>query len=222
VWQWRYIPVALFGAYQWFIKKSLYHQTQKTERANDLVGAMIVTHEREKLIQAINFFVRNTRKCGKTKLYKLLYFLDFEHFKLTGRSVTGAQYFAWPKGPVPVSLHNEIEAPQPDLAAAFKFGTREVKNGSMLAIEPQIEFSAENFSAREMGILKSLASKYRDADADNMVEETHLENLPWNKIYNERGLKQAEIPYELAIRPDDMDAVRRVASDRTELLQRLK
>ena len=45
---------------------------------------MLVTHEREKLIQAVNYFARNTRKFGKVKLYKLLYFLDFEHFKLTG------------------------------------------------------------------------------------------------------------------------------------------
>ncbi|HEV7681080.1 MAG TPA: Panacea domain-containing protein [Pyrinomonadaceae bacterium] len=47
-----------------------------------------------------------------TKLFKLLYFLDFEHYKKTGRSVTGLKYFAWPMGPVPVSLKDEISHPE--------------------------------------------------------------------------------------------------------------
>jgi hypothetical protein len=50
---------------------------------------MLITHERDKLINAIIFFAKNTRFLGKTKLCKLLYFLDFEHFKETGRPVTG-------------------------------------------------------------------------------------------------------------------------------------
>jgi uncharacterized phage-associated protein len=97
---------------------------------------VIITHEREKLIQAINFFARNTRKCGKTKLFKLLYFLDFEHFKLTGRSVTGLSYNAWKMGPVPVALFNEIEQPGDDLAKVVQFREIQLKNdNTMLAIE---------------------------------------------------------------------------------------
>jgi uncharacterized phage-associated protein len=189
----------------------------------DTVEAMIVTHEREKLIQAINFFVRNTRKCGKTKLFKLLYFLDFEHFQVSGRSVTGMTYNAWPLGPVPVSLNDEIAAPPPDLLEAFNIETREIKNGgSMLAITSKLPFSAVNFTPRERGILEALAKEYRDSDADSMGEATHLENLPWYKIYVEQGKKQAEIPYSLAVRKDETDLVMRVASERKELLERLK
>ena len=40
---------------------------------------MLINHEREKLINAIIYFAKNTRFLGKTKLCKLLYFLDFEH-----------------------------------------------------------------------------------------------------------------------------------------------
>lgn len=184
---------------------------------------LIVSHDREKMIQAIIFFVLNTRKCGKTKLYKLLYFLDFEHFKQTGRSVTGLVYFAWPKGPVPVQLHNEIESPPDDLSSAFDIDSRDLKNGgTMLAIKPKIDFDPNNFSGREISLLKRLAKEYFSADAESMVEATHLENLPWHKIYNEQGSKQSEIPYELAIRPDERDLVLHVASERKELLERLR
>ena len=53
---------------------------------------MMVPHDRDKLINAIVFFAKNTKYCGKIKLIKLLYLLDFEHFRQTGRSVTGMDY----------------------------------------------------------------------------------------------------------------------------------
>ncbi|WP_092276965.1 MULTISPECIES: Panacea domain-containing protein [unclassified Duganella] len=49
------------------------------------------------------------------QLWKLLYFRDFQHYRDVGRSVTGLQYFAWPKGPVPVELQNEVEQPAADM-----------------------------------------------------------------------------------------------------------
>jgi len=62
---------------------------------------MLISRDREKLVNAIVFFAGNTRYCGKTKLFKLLYLLDFHHFRETGRSVTGLEYRAWKHGPVP-------------------------------------------------------------------------------------------------------------------------
>jgi uncharacterized phage-associated protein len=183
---------------------------------------MLITHERDKLIQAISYFTTHTRKCGKTKLFKLLYFLDFEHFKATGRSVTGLIYNAWPKGPVPVSLFEELDNPQQDLAEAFRFEQKPVKDGFMLKIIPNHNFSDANFSRRELDLIKHLASEYRNSDADDMVEATHLENLPWDRIYNQQGSYQAVIPYELAVRPDERSAVMRIAEERKELVERLK
>ena len=183
---------------------------------------MLVTHEREKLIQAVNYFARHTRKFGKIKLYKLLYFLDFEHFKQTGRDDTGLAYFAWPKGPVPVSLHNEIDDPKADLAEAFKFDKRTVGDGWMLVIEPKVPFSERHFSKREMTILKNLAEEYRDTDADSMIEATHLENLPWDQVYNKDGKKQQEIPYDLALRNDERDQMMKIIQERKDLLEKLK
>jgi uncharacterized phage-associated protein len=184
---------------------------------------MIITHEREKLIQAINYFAQHTKKLGKTKLFKLLFFLDFQHFQATGRSVTGLDYNAWPKGPVPVALFNEIEAPAEDMAAVLEFEEIPVKNdGTMLSVKPRAKFSDAHFSKREMKLLEALAKEYRNATADEMIEATHLENSPWDKIWNEQGNKQAAIPYELAVRPDEGETVMRIAKQRKELLDSLK
>ena len=223
VWPRRYRQRAIISAYEQIINFFAYGASRTAGGQRFGAQNMIVTHEREKLIQAINYFARNTRKLGKTKLFKLLYFLDFEHFKVTGRSVTGLSYNAWPKGPVPVSLFNEIDAPGDDLKAVVDFEQISVKNdGTMLSVRSRVAFSDANFSQRELRLLKSLADEYRDADSESMVEATHLENLPWNKIYKEQGRRQAEIPYDLAIRSDERVLVTRVAEERAELLDRLK
>src|SRR4051794_32133240 len=70
---------------------------------------MFVSRDREKLINAIIFFSRNTKHCHTLKLFKLLSFLDFEHFRQTGRTVTGLTYAAWENGPVPPALFREIK-----------------------------------------------------------------------------------------------------------------
>jgi len=62
---------------------------------------LLKNHNNERLVQAIVYFAHHTRSLGKVKLFKLLYLLDFEHFRQTGRSVTGQEYRAWKMGPVP-------------------------------------------------------------------------------------------------------------------------
>ena len=69
---------------------------------------MIITHRKEKLFNAIVYFVKNTKYCNKTKLMKLLYYLDFWHFKETGASVTGLDYYAWDFGPYPVEFGSKM------------------------------------------------------------------------------------------------------------------
>lgn len=179
---------------------------------------MIITHNREKLINAIIFFAKNTKYCGKTKLCKLLYFLDFEHFKETGRSVTGADYYAWKMGPVPVALYEEIESPEPDMAEKVRFHEKPAKKGLMLIVEPIAKFDSSNFSNRERRIMKDLAREYRNYQAEDIVEKTHLVNQPWYKTYIENQAHQQIIPYDLVISEQEKDNMREAIDDRTEFL----
>lgn len=184
---------------------------------------MLISHDREKLIQAINFFARRTRKCGKTKLFKLLFFLDFEHFKRTGRSVTGLEYNAWPKGPVPVALFEEMKAPSADMAAVVGFEEKPTRaDRTMTLIVAKAPFDDQHFTRRELSLMEKLANDFRDTDAADMVEATHLENQPWHKVYVEQDRKQEPIPYELAVRPDEIEAVMQVARDREHTLGLLR
>lgn len=176
---------------------------------------MLITHEREKLINAILYFAKNTRFLGKTKLCKLLYFLDFEHFKETGRSVTGLDYFAWKMGPVPVKLYEEMDMPGSDMAEKVEFAEKPTRSGRpMLVVKPIAGFDDSHFSKRELRILKGLAEEFRDTQAEDMIETTHLENQPWHKIYVEEGQRQQRIPYTLALRKQEEESLRDVIAER--------
>lgn len=182
---------------------------------------MLITHEREKLLNAIIFFSKNTRFLGKTKLYKLLYFLDFDHYKEIGRSVTGLEYFAWKMGPVPVSLHKEVAMPVQDMSEKIEFVKKQTRNGIMLTVKSICEFDAKHFTKREMRIMQSLVEQYTDALAEDMVEATHLENQPWHKIFIEEGNKQKLIPYELAIRKQELEEMKELISEREDFVNHL-
>jgi uncharacterized phage-associated protein len=102
---------------------------------------MLIDRTRQKMLEAIIFFARSTKDCGKTKLIKLLFLLDFEHFRETGRSVTGLDYYAWKMGPVPVQLYNELEDPKDDFRTSIGLTCKKKIEYPTLMIEPKRDFS---------------------------------------------------------------------------------
>ncbi len=159
---------------------------------------MIITHTREKLLNAIIYFAGNTKYCGKTKLLKLFYFLDFMHFKQTGKSVTGMDYFAWGMGPVPKKLFEELSGTmKPDMKATIK----ELPEEGFQKIQPTRKFDWKYFSKKEMALIKDISFIFKDAKADDMVESTHFKNEPWDITIKEKGQFQ-KIDYMLAIDSD--------------------
>jgi uncharacterized phage-associated protein len=161
------------------------------------------TIEREKLLNAIIFFTKNTRHCYKLKLFKLLYLLDFQIYRETGRSTTGLAYFAWPKGPVPRALYNELDAPRDDMreVIALKQSTESDPDFTdrRLIILARRQFDDGCFTPRELVAMQVLADIYLDAIADQMTEVTHLKGRPWHQVYEVEMRHQAQIPYALAL-----------------------
>jgi uncharacterized phage-associated protein len=162
---------------------------------------MLIEHEREKLLNAIIYFLKNTRNCGVTKLLKLLYFLDFMHFRETGKSVTGLEYHAWDRGPVPTKLYGEIKNPPPDLKERV-FIPSFKDDRSFIAMQARKPFDNKFFTKRELRILKEVAEIFRDARTEDMVEASHLPNHPWDRTLHAKG-RMAKIDYMLAL--DDTD-----------------
>lgn len=174
------------------------------------------TSKREKLFHTIAFFVENTKACHKVKLFKLLYFLDFEIYRQTGRSTTGMLYFAWPMGPVPVRLHEDIEAPPADMRAAFVIRPAPADDPySGLTIRPRMKFDESLFTRREMAEMRRLAEIHRTVTGDMMKLASHERGLPWRQIYEVEGRHQELIPYDLIL-DDRPDSVTKERADEIE------
>ena len=173
---------------------------------------MIITHHREKLINAIIYFAKHTKYCGKTKLLKLLYFLDFCHFKQTGKSVTGLEYFTWDQGPVPRELFNELSGKmKADLKDAISLSSIE----DFQKIVPKKKFNEEYFTNREKKLLKDFSYIFKDVKAEEMIEATHLKNKPWDKTLKEKGPFR-KIDYMLSIDDEENSLSYNEAKERME------
>ncbi len=176
---------------------------------------MLVTHEREKLINAILYFAHNTRYLGKIKLFKLLFLLDFEHFRQTGCSVTGLEYRAWKFGPVPVQVMQEWDDPEPDLAAAISIQPVKVIDYVRETAVPRVPFDDSHFTRRDLRIMDELVAQYRDTDSPTMIDVTHAENGAWAKIWQDGAGMNEAIPYPLGLDDDSpsRDAILEIASE---------
>jgi len=164
---------------------------------------MLISRDRQKLINAVVFFAANTQHCGKVKLFKLLYLLDFSHFRETGRSVTGLDYRAWKMGPVPLELVQEWDQLEPDLAAAVEIAPERVIDYIRERVIPRQAFEDSLFTKRELRIMSDLAQRYRDELTKPLISFTHAERGPWDKIWDSGRGNNERIPYTLSIPDDD-------------------
>ena len=178
----------------------------------------VLTHsERQRLLQAVVYFAAHTQACGKIKLFKLLYLLDFEHFGQTGKSATGLDYQAWKFGPVPIELMEEWEELGPDLAdlvhiveeRLFDYDRQTVK------LNRGVQFNAEAFSPRQLRILDELAAQHRDTLSAKMIDVTHAQNGAWDRVWRGGEGAHRAIPYELALSEADPNSewVRELAQE---------
>ncbi len=152
---------------------------------------------RNKLLNAVVFFAKNTKRSNLTKILKLLYFLDFTHFKQTGYPSIGLEYYAWEKGPVPKKFWLEVkdgEVPS-DFSGKFAIIIKENQEDP-LSTYKELLFKAIDkpdlmvFTPREIQILEYLADVYRDTPAYLMTEVTHLRKQPWDTTKKIVGLNK--------------------------------
>lgn len=158
---------------------------------------------REKLINAFIYFVSNTENCGITKIGKLLYFFEFEHFSQTGIPPIGLTYFAAKNGPLSYDFWEEISkgvfSPDfSDVAIAIQVTYSEEVKGHLIRVKDGVKPNMKIFSPREQRIMKEVAEKYRYARAVDMSEITHEDKKPWDRTIREKGIN-GSIDYLYAI-----------------------
>jgi uncharacterized phage-associated protein len=142
--------------------------------------------------QVILFFLEriNNVHLGRTKLMKLLYYVDFDHFEKHGKSVTGAMYRKLPHGPVPKEAQNLIkEMARRGLVQEVRAKRAAYDQHRLIA---QAKFDASKFSAEELFTLLKVVRDWEYATGAEIEAASHAE-VPWRATKN-----GADIDYELA------------------------
>jgi uncharacterized phage-associated protein len=152
---------------------------------------MFVSRDREKLLNAIIYFLGATNHCHTLKLFKLLNFADFEHFRQTGRTIFNLKYRALPMGPVPTELYDEIKrGGGADLKAAISlYEVKDEITDALLRrdLKARGKFDKQYFTKREIKILERVADFFRDLKAVDMSEFSHQNKMPWKLVFGEKG-----------------------------------
>jgi uncharacterized phage-associated protein len=134
-------------------------------------------------------------------MFKLLYMLDFEHFRETGKSVTGLEYEAWQHGPVPAELMREWNAMKSDIASVVEIIPEpqfDYVRSTVKALDG-VEFNDENFTPRQLRILSVIADQYLAEKSQKMIDLTHVQNGAWDRVWANGAGSHKPIPYDLAV-----------------------
>lgn len=164
--------------------------------------------DEEKFVNAVLFFAKNSdeESFGITKLNKMLYYSDFEHFKKFGRPIIGDRYVKMKRGPVPSISYNIVNAllnggidgtPLPKRLAE-KISVKKGKFGgkTIHRIEALDEPDMSVFSRSELDILREVVEvcKKRNLTATFLSKLSHKDGSPWSKVGNNQ-----EIDFELVL-----------------------
>ncbi len=158
-------------------------------------------------MHACIYFSENCADVGRMKLYKLLFLLDFEHYRDLGRSVTGLDYEAWKMGPVPADFDREwrggiggdlsVGLKAETITRKFDYDKEESEGYETEKLVARIPFEERLFSPREMKLMASLAKQHFNVPATAMSSQSHAAFGFWDEIWNQRNQPNGPIPYEL-------------------------
>ena len=144
-----------------------------------VVNATTPIHSEEKQQQVILYFLEhiNNVHLGRTKLMKLLYFVDFDHYEAHGQSVTGAAYRKLPHGPYPDKVEKLIaKMEKSGLVREVKVNHKGFAQHRLITLNGK--FDPAKFSGTELQALERVAADWADATAAQIEAATHRE-APW-------------------------------------------
>ncbi len=138
----------------------------------------------DRLASAAHYVIARTEpsKLGATKLNKILWYADLEHYRKTGRSLTGAQsYVRLPRGPVPHCIDEALARLKADeriverIARVHDYDRREF----VWLQEPDLSA----FDANQIDLLNVYIDLIKDMTAEKISAITHEDGL-WKELDN--------------------------------------
>lgn len=184
---------------------------------------MLITNERQRLIECVQYLASHITDLQTPKLFRLLYLLDFIHCRETGFSVTELEYFAEQDGPEPRAIAREICLPAEDWAGKVAFVDAVDQHGRRITVVKCLEtFVPHHTSRRHRSILKDLCQRYHATATKDISEDVEFEHPPWHRVYVVEGKCGGLIPYEYAFRAKDADMLKDIRDEHLEFVRILR
>ena len=115
---------------------------------------------------------------GETVLYKLLYFIDFDSFEQSGKSITGLNYVKLQFGPVPQAKQFMPVIDQMKLDRSLKIISQQYHNKSQKRYVSLVDADISLFSGTELKVINGVISRLSDMNATSIERYVH-EDIPW-------------------------------------------
>jgi len=167
-----------------------------------------IEFDKEKFKQVLHYIIHqcgSLENVGKTVLYKILYFTDFDYYELYEEKLTGESYRKLPLGPAPVHFEEEIE----ELEHEGKIQQFPIMRGKF---EQQKFISTEKpnidlVSGKELKVIEDDINKYSCMSATQISALSHRD-IPY------KATKDGEIiNYEKVFYRDPLFSVREYEED---------
>lgn len=140
----------------------------------------IVQEEPEKLREVLLYVLDKVGakpNIGETVLYKLLYFIDFDYYEKTGKSITGLRYLRNHYGPTPTNTFSGVvdamKGNQELEVIATKFFNHRQKK-YLPVVKPDLTF----LSADELRHIDEELARLSDKTASELTSLSHRD-MPW-------------------------------------------
>jgi len=151
-----------------------------------------IVFDKEKFKQVLHYIVSKVGtldNVGKTILYKILYFSDFDNYELNETPITGERYLKLVNGPAPSDFENivvELEKEEKIKKVDAKYGAyTQIKFISLC--QPDLNL----LSANELQLIEKVINKLSNMTATQVSGYSH-EDMPWKATKDNE-----EIDYEL-------------------------
>ncbi len=138
----------------------------------------------EKLGNALIYLCQQIKPITKTQLLKLVFIIEETSIARTGIPFFDLRFDVWKLGPVSKDLFVEL-SDEPSLLSDFI--TRECK-ADAFHIVPKKEFSDDEFSDNEIGLLDEICERFKYCTAKELVNFTHRRNTPWYNAAVKNGI----------------------------------
>ena len=166
---------------------------------------------KEKFKQVLHYIIArcgHIDNVGKTVLYKLSYFSDFDYYELHEEKLTGESYRRLPYGPAPIHFDDVVK----ELESEDKISQNKVPYG----IYNQFKYISKNepvidlLSVKERSIIDDVIRKYSCKNASEVSEISHRD-IPY-KATNDLDI----IDYEMVFYRDPETSVRKYEDDNSD------